>query len=95
MCALATERSLVYISSTVRPFASFGRPRPNLLFFSVFPDRVGRVVLDGVVDPYYWANRPAHEVCLPKGLGLAYMLIHDIRCGESNPSLQTKLSLGS
>ncbi|KAG8725889.1 hypothetical protein FRC12_023912 [Ceratobasidium sp. 428] len=28
----------------------------------VFPDRVGKVVLDGVVDPVYWANRPAHEI---------------------------------
>jgi hypothetical protein len=26
----------------------------------VYPDRVGRVVLDGVVDPVYWAQRPAH-----------------------------------
>jgi hypothetical protein len=31
---------------------------------AVFPDRVGRVVLDGVVDPEIWANRPAHEVCI-------------------------------
>ncbi|KAF8754549.1 TAP-like protein [Rhizoctonia solani] len=30
-------------------------------FVNMFPDRVGRVILDGVVDPVYWANRPAHE----------------------------------
>ncbi|CEL59949.1 Putative hydrolase Mb2247c OS=Mycobacterium bovis (strain ATCC BAA-935 / AF2122/97) GN=Mb2247c PE=3 SV=1 [Rhizoctonia solani AG-1 IB] len=29
-------------------------------FINMFPDRVGQVVLDGVVDPVYWANRPAH-----------------------------------
>ncbi|KAG8740786.1 hypothetical protein FRC10_003895 [Ceratobasidium sp. 414] len=29
---------------------------------TVFPDRVGRVVLDGVVDPVYWANKPAYEM---------------------------------
>jgi pimeloyl-ACP methyl ester carboxylesterase len=43
------------------------RARPNaipLLKYTplVFPDRVGRVVLDGVVDPEDWANRPAHKV---------------------------------
>ncbi|KAG8736012.1 hypothetical protein FRC10_009885 [Ceratobasidium sp. 414] len=27
----------------------------------VFPDRVGRVAIDGVVDPVYWANNPPHE----------------------------------
>ncbi|KAG8720004.1 hypothetical protein FRC09_010255 [Ceratobasidium sp. 395] len=33
------------------------------MFFAyiVFPDRVGRVVLDGVVDPLNWANKPPHE----------------------------------
>ncbi|GAB1525262.1 hypothetical protein RhiTH_008420 [Rhizoctonia solani] len=34
----------------------------GIYFVNMFPDRVGRVVLDGVVDPEYWANRPAHEV---------------------------------
>ncbi|KAG8793836.1 hypothetical protein FRC12_001466 [Ceratobasidium sp. 428] len=28
---------------------------------AVFKERVGRVVLDGVVDPIYYANMPAHE----------------------------------
>ncbi|CAE6451043.1 unnamed protein product [Rhizoctonia solani] len=28
---------------------------------NMFPDRVGRIVIDGVVDPVNWANRPAHE----------------------------------
>ncbi|CAE6462663.1 unnamed protein product [Rhizoctonia solani] len=31
-------------------------------FVNMFPDRVGQVVLDGVVNPVYWANRPAHLV---------------------------------
>lgn len=31
-------------------------------FINMFPDRVGRVVLDGVLDPVYYANRPAHEM---------------------------------
>ncbi|KAH7329760.1 Alpha/Beta hydrolase protein [Rhizoctonia solani] len=30
-------------------------------FVNMFPERVGRVVIDGVVDPTYWANRPAHQ----------------------------------
>ncbi|KAG9122808.1 hypothetical protein FRC07_000644 [Ceratobasidium sp. 392] len=30
-------------------------------FVGMFPDRVGRVIIDGVVDPVYWANRPPHE----------------------------------
>ncbi|KAG8707836.1 hypothetical protein FRC11_007094 [Ceratobasidium sp. 423] len=34
----------------------------GIYFVNMFPDRVGRVVLDGVVDPEYWANRPAHEM---------------------------------
>ncbi|CCO33747.1 Putative hydrolase Mb2247c OS=Mycobacterium bovis (strain ATCC BAA-935 / AF2122/97) GN=Mb2247c PE=3 SV=1 [Rhizoctonia solani AG-1 IB] len=34
----------------------------GIYFVNMFPDRVGRVVLDGVVDPEYWANRPAHEL---------------------------------
>ncbi|KDN44350.1 hypothetical protein RSAG8_05614, partial [Rhizoctonia solani AG-8 WAC10335] len=33
----------------------------GIYFVNMFPDRVGRVVIDGVVDPKYWANRPAHE----------------------------------
>ncbi|KAF8747369.1 MEROPS serine peptidase family S33, partial [Rhizoctonia solani] len=32
--------------------------------FLVFSDRVGHVVLDGVVDPVYWTNRPAHELMI-------------------------------
>ncbi|QRV78194.1 Abhydrolase domain-containing protein [Ceratobasidium sp. AG-Ba] len=34
----------------------------GIYFVNMFPDRVGRVVLDGVVDPEIWANRPAHEL---------------------------------
>ncbi|KAG9105175.1 hypothetical protein FRC07_009539 [Ceratobasidium sp. 392] len=34
----------------------------GIYFVNMFPDRVGRVVLDGVVDPVYWANKPAHEM---------------------------------
>ncbi|KAG8717829.1 hypothetical protein FRC08_006558 [Ceratobasidium sp. 394] len=34
----------------------------GIYFVNMFPNRVGRVVLDGVVDPIYWANRPAHEI---------------------------------
>ncbi|KAG9123371.1 hypothetical protein FRC07_015029, partial [Ceratobasidium sp. 392] len=34
----------------------------GIYFVNMFPDRVGQVVLDGVVDPVYWANRPAHEI---------------------------------
>ncbi|CAE6409120.1 unnamed protein product [Rhizoctonia solani] len=33
----------------------------GIYFVNMFPDRVGRVVIDGVVNPKYWANRPAHE----------------------------------
>lgn len=66
------EQLLAYILSTVRSFSTFGQPRLTFVFLEVFPDRVGRVVLDGVVDPYYWANRPAHEVRLPTGLYLTY-----------------------
>ncbi|KAG9124179.1 hypothetical protein FRC07_012564 [Ceratobasidium sp. 392] len=34
----------------------------GIYMVNMFPTRVGRVVLDGVVDPVYWANRPAHEI---------------------------------
>ncbi|EUC61817.1 hydrolase, putative [Rhizoctonia solani AG-3 Rhs1AP] len=33
----------------------------GIYFVNMFPDRVGHVVIDGVVNPKYWANRPAHE----------------------------------
>ncbi|QRV81574.1 tRNA-dihydrouridine synthase 4 [Ceratobasidium sp. AG-Ba] len=33
----------------------------GIYFVNMFPGRVGRVVLDGVVDPVYWANVPAHQ----------------------------------
>ncbi|QRV91985.1 Abhydrolase domain-containing protein [Ceratobasidium sp. AG-Ba] len=29
---------------------------------SVFPDRVGRVVIDGVLGPEYWAQQPSYEL---------------------------------
>ncbi|KAG8707348.1 hypothetical protein FRC09_001879 [Ceratobasidium sp. 395] len=31
-------------------------------FVNMFPEYVGRVILDGVVDPVFWANKPAHEI---------------------------------
>ncbi|KAG8707349.1 hypothetical protein FRC09_001880 [Ceratobasidium sp. 395] len=34
----------------------------GIYFANMYPNRVGKVVLDGVVDPTYWANRPAHEM---------------------------------
>ncbi|CAE6371345.1 unnamed protein product [Rhizoctonia solani] len=30
-------------------------------FINMFPERVGRVVLDGVVDPELWANKPSYQ----------------------------------
>ncbi|CAE6510606.1 unnamed protein product [Rhizoctonia solani] len=33
----------------------------GMYFVNMFPDRVGRVVLDGAVNPKYWADRPAYE----------------------------------
>ncbi|CAE6524346.1 unnamed protein product [Rhizoctonia solani] len=33
----------------------------GMYFVNMFPDRVGRVVLDSVVDPRLWANRPTYE----------------------------------
>ncbi|CAE7071985.1 unnamed protein product, partial [Rhizoctonia solani] len=33
----------------------------GMYFINMFPERAGHVVLDGVVDPRSWANRPAHE----------------------------------
>ncbi|CAE6485194.1 unnamed protein product [Rhizoctonia solani] len=33
----------------------------GMYFVNMFPDRVGRIVLDGVVNPKYWADRPAYE----------------------------------
>ncbi|KAG8721708.1 hypothetical protein FRC09_007499 [Ceratobasidium sp. 395] len=34
----------------------------GIYFVNMFPDRVGRVVIDGVLDPVYWANKPAYEM---------------------------------
>ncbi|CAE6403564.1 hypothetical protein ACGC1H_005348 [Rhizoctonia solani] len=34
----------------------------GIYFVNMFPERVGRVVLDGVVDPVYWANLPPYEL---------------------------------
>ncbi|KEP51999.1 putative hydrolase [Rhizoctonia solani 123E] len=39
----------------------------GIYFVNMFPERVGRVVLDGVVDPVYWANLPPHKLW---GVGL-------------------------
>ncbi|KAG9127558.1 hypothetical protein FRC07_012303 [Ceratobasidium sp. 392] len=33
----------------------------GMYFLKKFLDRIGRVVLDGVVDPEYWADRPPHK----------------------------------
>ncbi|QRW23851.1 alpha/beta hydrolase family protein [Rhizoctonia solani] len=32
----------------------------GLYFVNLFPERVDRVILGGVVDPEYWANKPPH-----------------------------------
>ncbi|KAG8736013.1 hypothetical protein FRC10_009886 [Ceratobasidium sp. 414] len=50
----------VYFANS-RPVSLPTRTSFNGNVIVVFPDRVGRVVLDGVVDPEIWANRPAHE----------------------------------
>ncbi|KAG9120021.1 hypothetical protein FRC07_004657, partial [Ceratobasidium sp. 392] len=34
----------------------------GIYLVNMFPNRVGQVVIDGMVDPTYWANRPAHEM---------------------------------
>ncbi|QRV77190.1 alpha/beta hydrolase family protein [Ceratobasidium sp. AG-Ba] len=34
----------------------------GIYFVNMFPNRVGRVVIDGVVDPVYWANLPLYEM---------------------------------
>ncbi|QRV92028.1 Abhydrolase domain-containing protein [Ceratobasidium sp. AG-Ba] len=34
----------------------------GIYFVNMFPNRVGRVVIDGVVDPVYWANLPPYEM---------------------------------
>ncbi|KDQ17322.1 hypothetical protein BOTBODRAFT_30140 [Botryobasidium botryosum FD-172 SS1] len=31
-------------------------------FVNMFPDRVGKVVIDGVVDPIYWADLPSYKL---------------------------------
>ncbi|QRV77165.1 Abhydrolase domain-containing protein [Ceratobasidium sp. AG-Ba] len=33
----------------------------GIYFVNMFPDRVGRVVIDGVVDPEYWTQKPPYE----------------------------------
>ncbi|KEP46989.1 putative hydrolase [Rhizoctonia solani 123E] len=33
----------------------------GIYFVNMFPERVGRVVLDGVVDPERWANKPSYQ----------------------------------
>ncbi|CAE6374803.1 unnamed protein product [Rhizoctonia solani] len=33
----------------------------GIYFVNMFPDRVGHVVLDGVVDPELWANKPSYQ----------------------------------
>ncbi|KAG8721739.1 hypothetical protein FRC08_010620 [Ceratobasidium sp. 394] len=33
----------------------------GIYFVNMFPDRVGRVAIDGVVDLVYWANNPPYE----------------------------------
>lgn len=34
----------------------------GIYFANMFPNRVGRVILDGVLDPVYYSNKPAHEM---------------------------------
>lgn len=43
------------------PTLIFYRHLLSNLLLAVFPNRVGRVVLDGV-DPWYHVNKPAHKV---------------------------------
>ncbi|KAG9092827.1 hypothetical protein FS749_015411 [Ceratobasidium sp. UAMH 11750] len=65
----ATVRDLValhdYMEGTDKPIDYWGFSYGTIIgiyFVNMFPNRVGRVVIDGVVDPTYWANRPAHEI---------------------------------
>ncbi|CAE6509951.1 unnamed protein product [Rhizoctonia solani] len=70
----------------------------GIYFVNMFPDRVGRVVLDGVVDPEYWANRPAHEMwsIKPESTDEAFIGFTDA-CAAAGPSgcaLATKGATG-
>ncbi|KAG8744376.1 hypothetical protein FRC10_010263 [Ceratobasidium sp. 414] len=65
----ATVRDLValhdYLEGSDKPIDYWGFSYGTVIgiyFVNMFPSRVGRVVIDGVVDPTYWANRPAHEI---------------------------------
>ena len=51
------------ISSTVR-FLFNGHLNRYMLTLApgpVFPDRVGRVIIDGVVNTHYWADLPSYS----------------------------------
>ncbi|KAG9092623.1 hypothetical protein FRC06_011854 [Ceratobasidium sp. 370] len=53
-----------YLEGADKPINYWGFSYGTLIgvyFANMFPKRVGRVAIDGVVDPIYWANRPPHE----------------------------------
>ncbi|KAH7344213.1 Alpha/Beta hydrolase protein [Rhizoctonia solani] len=59
----------------------------GVYFVNMFPDRVGRVVLDGVVDPVVWANKPTHEMLwiIPESTDEAFTGFCDA-CAAAGPS---------
>ncbi|CEL63020.1 Carboxylesterase B OS=Mycobacterium tuberculosis GN=caeB PE=3 SV=1 [Rhizoctonia solani AG-1 IB] len=68
----------------------------GIYFVNMFPDRVGRVVLDGVLDPEYWANRPAHQMWEVKTVSTDEALIgFATACAAAGPSGCALASKGS
>ncbi|KAG9122809.1 hypothetical protein FRC07_000645 [Ceratobasidium sp. 392] len=64
----ATVRDLValhdYIEGQDKPINYWGMSYGTIIgiyLVNMFPDRAGRVVLDGVTSPLYWANKPSYE----------------------------------
>ncbi|QRV77192.1 alpha/beta hydrolase family protein [Ceratobasidium sp. AG-Ba] len=64
----ATVRDMValhdYLEGPDQALNYWGLSYGNIIgiyFVNMFPDRFGRVVIDGVLDPVYWANKPAYE----------------------------------
>ncbi|KAH7339936.1 TAP-like protein-domain-containing protein [Rhizoctonia solani] len=64
----ATVRDMVAMHDTIegydKPINFWGVSYGTVIgmyFVNMFPDRVGRVVIDGVINPTNWANRPAYE----------------------------------
>jgi hypothetical protein len=56
----------------------------------VFPERVGRVVLDGVVDPERWANQPSYQVSCSNEIGRITVTEYKRRNGLLNQSQPMK-----